>query len=256
MENIKKLTVNDIFYDVPYEEFMKLAMIPNFFHGRVNDGEYIAISTIKNPMNVNSRNTDYSNYFMQLGIDLRQVLVEYQPSSNYFISSGKNWFDNYRGMFEEICKENTNLSLNTGYFYYDLLMHPSHFETFNDFLRQKKVVIVGPSYMRDIKLFKNFELIEIPRINAYLTMNDTIKKIAEYNATGEPINYCFTAGMMTSIVIHRFSKIDKKNSYFNIGSVWDYFFQSSKYDGQISHRGIYPRLINEFNSHYEKYIIQ
>jgi hypothetical protein len=235
---------------------MKLAMTPNFFHGRVNDGEYIAVNTIKNPMNANNFNTDFSNYFIQLGVDLKQVLVEYQPTNNYFISSGKNWFDNYTQMFEEIYGANPKLKLNTGYFYYDILMHPEYFEKFSNFLKQKKVVIVGPGYMRDIRLFENFELIEIPKINAYLTMYDTIRKIGKYNTIGEPINYCFTAGMMTSIIIHRFSKTDKQNSYFNIGSVWDYFFLSSKYDGQISRRGIYSRLVNDLNIYYGKYIIR
>jgi hypothetical protein len=157
-------------------------------------------------------------------------------------------------MFVEIYNKNPKLRMQNGYFYYDLLMKPKYFEEFNDFLNQKKVVIIGPSYMRDIKLFKNFEIIEIPRYNCYLSMNLVNSKISEFNTSGEGINYCFIAGMMSSVVIHKFFKEDKKNSYFNVGSAWDYFFQSGKYN-IIHHRGIYGRLMNELNRYYNKYII-
>ena len=258
MENIGKLNMNDIYYDIPFEEFIKLAKNDNFFHGRVNDGEFNAIKSIKNSMNANGMNCDFSNYFCQLGADLMLVLLEYEQSENYIISGGNNYFYEYTEMFEEINQKNPKLRLHNGYFYYDILMHPPYFEDFNEFLKKKKVVIIGPSYMKEIKLFDNFEVIEIPRVNAYLSMNNVINKITELNNSGEPINYCFTAGMMTSIIIHKFSKTDKQNSYFNIGSVWDYFFQLSKYNGEpyrIIHRGIYSRLVAELNQYYKKYII-
>lgn len=260
MENIKKLTIEDIYYDIPFEEMVKLVKMDNFFHSRINDGEFTAIRSLKNSMNINNMNSDFSNYFYSLAVDLMQVLLEYETSDNYMLSSGSASYNlsNFAPMFKEVLERNPKIKLNHGYFYYDILMNPPSFEDFHNFLKQKKVVIIGPSYMRDIKLFDNFELIEVPRINAYLSMDETIKKITEYNKTGEPINYCFTSGMMTCIIMHRLSKIDKQNSYYNIGSVWDYFFQAPKYNNapyHISHRGIYPRLVNEFNQYYEKYII-
>lgn len=260
MEKTKRLTRSDIYYDIPFEEVLKLVKTPNFFHSRINDGEFTAIRSLRNPMNVNSMNSDFSNYFYPLAVDLMQVLSEYEPTPNYLLSSGSGDynFDNFLPMFEEAYMKNPKLKLNQGYFYYDLLMHPPFFEDFHDFLKKKKIVIIGPSYMRDLKLFDKFELIEVPRINAYLTMDTTIKRILEYIATGEHINYCFASGVMTCIIFHRLVKIDKQNSYFNIGSVWDYFFQSNKYDGEpyrITHRGIYPRLVAELNRYYEKYII-
>jgi len=261
MENIKNLTRTDIYYDIPFEEVLKMVKKDNFFHSRINDGEFTAIRTLKDSMNVNGMNSDFSNYFYPLAVDLMQVLLEYEPTDNYLLSSGSGDynFGNFLPMFQEAYQKNPKLKLNQGYFYYDLLMHPPYFEDFNNFLKQKKIVIVGPAYMKDLKLFDNFELIEVPRINAYLTMNDTIRRILEYAATGEPTNFCFASGMMTCIIFHRLVKIDKQNSYFNIGSVWDYFFQSGKYNDEpyrITHRGIYPRLVAELNQHYGKYIIR
>ncbi len=255
MENIREIRQNDIFYDIPYQEFIKSAMSSNFFHSRINDGEYNAIQSIKNTMNVNNMNSDFCNYFYELGVDLRQILIEYVPSDNYIISSGNNWFYDYPTMFKEVYSENSNLRLHNGYFYYDILMNPPYFENFIEFLKQKRVVIIGPAYMGDIKLFENFELIEVPRRNAYLSKNEIINKIIESDKSDEITNYCFCAGMVTPVIIHYFSKIDKKNSYFNIGSVWDYFFQSDKYD-MITHRNIFNKLVTLYNSYYEKFIVK
>lgn len=254
MENIKQITVNDIYYDMSIDEFMKLAMVDNFFHGRFNDGEFNSIDSISNTMNVNGSNCDGHQYFYQLGVDIKQVLSEYSRSDNYIISGGKNYFYNYKKLFELLYAINSNLKLQNGYFYYDLIMNPNHFETFNNFLNEKRVVIIGPSYMKDIKLFNNFEVLEIPIKNCYLNMDDICEKISELNSTNEKINYCFVAGMMSSIIIHKFYKIDKQNSYYNIGSAWDYFFQSNKYT-MITHRGIYTKLVKEFNQHYLNYIV-
>jgi len=59
---------------------------------------------------------------------------------------------------------------------------------------------------------------------------------------------------MSGIIIHKFSKTDNKNSYYDIGSAWDYFFQSRKYT-MIHHRLIFDRLIREYNSYYGRYIV-
>lgn len=254
MENPANINENNVYYDVSTEDFIKLAKGNNFFHGRLNDGEFNSIMTINNSMNANNVNCDGHHYFYQLGIDLKQVLLEYEYLNNYIISGGKNYFNEYRNMFIEIYSKNSKLRMQNGYFYYDLLMKPQYFEEFNNFLNEKKVVIIGPSYMREIKLFKNFEIIEIPRYNCYLSMNSVNNKISELNASSEGINYCFIAGMMSSVIIHKFFKEDRKNSYFNVGSAWDYFFQSGKYN-IIHHRGIYGRLMNELNRYYGRYII-
>ena len=254
MENLTNINENNIYYNVNVEDFMKLVKGNNFFHGRYNDGEFNSIMTINNPMNVNNSNCDGHQYFYQLGVELKQTLLDYEYFDNYIISGGKNWFNCYKNMFVEIYNKNSKLKLQNGYFYYDVLMNPKYFEELNDFLNQKKVVIIGSTYMRDIKLFKNFEVIEIPLKNSYLSIDSVNKRIFELNASNDNINYCFTAGMMSNVIIHKFFKIDKKNSYFNIGSAWDYFFQSEKYN-MIHHRNIYGRLKNELNSYYGKYII-
>jgi len=254
MENIRELSVDDVYYNVTTKEFMDLAKGNNFFHGRFNDGEFNSIQSIKNSLNVNSSNCDGHQYFYELGVDIKQVLTEYEYSNNYIISGGENYFHDFKPMFIELYKENSKLRIQNGYFYYDLIMNPEYFEEFNSFLNEKEVVIIGPDYMQEIKLFKNFQVIEIPLRNAYLSKKIVCDKINELNEIGEPINYCFVAGMMSSVIIHEFSKLDKKNSYFNIGSAWDYFFQSSKYN-MIKHRGIYNDLVNKYNKNYIKYII-
>jgi hypothetical protein len=110
--------------------------------------------------------------------------------------------------------------------------------------------------MKDIKLFNNFDVIEIPLKNCYLEMDMVINKIKEYNNSGVDINYCFIAGMMSGIIIHEFQKIDNNNSYYDIGSAWDYFFQNNKYDNMIHHRQIYyNELKYRYNSLYPKYIL-
>ena len=253
MADSSNLTVNDIYYDTSIDEFLKVAMQDNFFHGRFNDGEFNAIHTISDTMNSNKSNCDGHQYFYDLGVDIKKVLTEYSCLNNYIISGGKNYFDTYKALFKSLYVINPNLKIQNGYFYYELIMSPKHFDEFNGFLSKKRVIIIGPKYMRDIKLFSNFDVIEIPLKNSYLSMDEVCNKIIELNNIDIDINYCFVAGMMSSVIIHKFSKLDKKNSYFNIGSAWDYFFQSNKYD-MIKHRGIYIKLVNEYNKHYGKYI--
>ena len=255
MENIGNINENTVYYDINTIDFIKLIKNGNFFHGRYNDGEFNSIMTTNNPMNSNNVNCDGHQYFYQLGVDTKQTLLEYKYSDNYIISGGKNYFNDYKKMFIELYDQNPNLRLQNSYVYYDIIMNPKYFDDFNDFLNTKKIIIVGPDYMRDIKLFKNFEVIEIPRYNCYLSIDLINKKISDFNNNNEEIIYCFIASMMSNIIIHKFSKIDTKNSYLNIGSAWDYFFQSNKYN-MIHHRGIYPRLVSELNQYYSKYIIK
>lgn len=250
------ISADDIYYKLGIEDFMKKIKSGNFFHGRYNDGEFNAIRTLNNPMNSNNHNCDFHQYFYGLGRDLKQSLIEYNNSDNYIISGGKNYFNENRDIFSEIYNINPNLKIQDGYIYYDFIMNPNgkYFDELIDYFNENKVVIIGASYMKDIHFLKNFNVIEVPITNCYLVIDDVISQINKLNEDNENIIYCFMSGMMSDIIIHKFSKTDKKNSYLNIGSAWDYFFQSPKYS-MIRHRGIYNKLVSSLNQYYSKYIL-
>lgn len=221
--------LTDIYYHVESAEFLNILMQPNVFHARLNDGEYSAI--LEPSVGVKNSHGDF--YFPGLSDDLRYLLLEHIPSPHYVLSGAVYWFRDwprYRTLLSDMKAQNHHLRMayvNWGDVGVDLLTHPLLYENFLSFLRQKSVVVVGPAYLRALKLFDRFDLIELPRQNAYTQKDAIIQKIVAHNATGVPTNYCFMGGLMAKTIIHHFSKVDTVNSYYDIGSSWDFFFQSS-----------------------------
>ena len=242
-----------IYFEPTLDKTMELFKLPNFFNGRFNDGELIGIRQRTNTLGF-GENIDRHKYFPKMGIEMRNVLLRYKYSDNYLLSSTITWYPENSDVIEEIFALNPNLRLHSGYFFYDILKKPEYFIDFIEFLNRKRVVIVGPSYYRDCKLFKNFSVIEVPIINAYHAMENINLQIEEVNKTNEDINYVFMCGMMAGIIIDKFQQVDKRNSYYDIGSALDFFFQSGKFNGAFRVRGQNIELRERLNKFYSNFI--
>jgi hypothetical protein len=247
-----------IYYEPPLEKMVESFKQPNFFNGRFNDGELIGISQRNNFLSF-GENSDRHKYFPKMGNEMRDVMIRYKYSDTYLISSTITWYASAveRGVIDEIFSKNPDLRLHSGYFFYDILRKPelNYFIDFIEFLNQKKVVIIGGSYNTNNKLFKNFDVIEVPLINAYNVMNDVNKKIEEFNQSGEDINYVFMCGMMAGIIIDSFHQTDKKNSYYDVGSAFDFFYQSEKFNGVFIPRRMNINLRDTLNKYYKNFIV-
>ncbi len=222
--------------------FMEAAVQPNFFHGRYNDGEFDAILALQTHEH-HHMNSNGCRFSPEVGRALQQVLLEYFPSDRYWLSGGVYWMRDsvtYRTLLLDLKQKNPKLNfryVDQGDINVDVLAHPEYFHAFRDHLDRKKVVIIGPAYYQALKLFPHFELIEVSPHDAYQNYASVVSCITHNNATGEPTNYCVAAGFLSEPLIHHFAKEDSENSYYDIGSSWDYFFQSSPaYDWPRSKR--------------------
>jgi len=243
-----------IYYEPALDKTIELFKQQNFFNGRFNDGELMGIRT-RNSTSGFGENIDQHKYFPKMGTEMRNVLLKYKYVNNYLISSTVTWYESNRDVIDEIFTINPNLRLHSGYFFYDILKKPEFFHDFISFLNQKNVVVVGPSYYNDNKLFKRCAVIEVPLINAYTAIDKINAQIEEFNKVEEGINYVFMCGMMAGIIVDKFYLVDKKNSYYDVGSALDFFFQSSKFDGSFRVRRQNIELRQVLNNHYGDYIV-
>lgn len=252
----------DIYYPMDADGYLARIQTPNFFHIRLNDGDYDSILFAQR-RRANSMNGNGDSYCPEMGVDTLNILMDYVPQDNYLLSGAIYWirdYERYTTLLTGIKQQNPALQMAfcpLGDLGVELLLHPALFEHFIAFLRKKNVVIIGPEYMNALKLFDSFQHIVMPHTDAYQHKDAVIQQIDAIRALGRETNFCFMAGPMTKTVIHHFTKLDTVNSYYDIGSSWDYFFQSSPtYDwprGQ--RRQWYFETIPTHNQFYGHYIV-
>ena len=220
--------MNKIFYKKPFDFFINKIKNDEYFkYSRFNDGEIIAI----NGKSTNSGNCDNHRYFPEMGEELKEILVNFTPSDNYFLESFDYWYNHsglVKNVIDELKQVNSNLEfLNTDFI---RIMHetkPDKFNEFLDILKTKKIVVVGPNYLKKLDKHFDFKFIEVPLVNCY-TEKDRIINDMEKIIEGEnDFVFLLSASMPANIIIDHFT--DNKNTYLDWGSVWDTFFNSAEY---------------------------
>ena len=222
--------MSDLFYKQSFEYyFNKIKNNEHFKYSRYNDGELIAV--IGNTPN--SGNCDGHQYFPEMSVELRQVLLSYKYSEDYVLESFDYWYNMLpyvKNIINELKSLNLELSfLNTDFIRIAHEQEPEKFINLLDELKTKKLVIVGPKYLKELKRFFTFTHVIIPIKNCYLVKDEIINQIQDINRSIDNNYYLFSASMLTKIIIEVF-KDDNKNTYLDWGSVWDTFFVSSEYN--------------------------
>ena len=225
--------MNKMFYELEFNYFFnKIKNNEHFKYSRFNDGEIIAINSINN--NTLKSNCDGHLYYPDMGKKLKIILETYNNKNNYYLESYKYWYDNNKVVkltLDKLYNKNNNLK----FLSYDFI-RITHENNSDDFinllklLKNKNVIIVGPSYLKQLKKhFNNFNFIEIPIKNCYLSLDSIINDIKNVNNISSNNIFLLSASMPANIIIDEF-KNDTNNSYIDFGSVWDTFFVSKEYN--------------------------
>ncbi|MFW6008716.1 MAG: hypothetical protein ACOCP8_05550 [archaeon] len=208
--------------------FNKIKNDHHFKYSRFNDGELIAIGG----SSPNSSNCDGHKYFPEMGVELKNILLNYEYSDDYVLESFDHWYNklsNIRKILNNLKDKNKNLS----FLSYDFIritheQNPKNFINLLNVLKEKNVVIVGPEYLHELNNFFNFRYIDVPIKNCYLEKDNIINNMNNITDKEENVYFLLSASMPANIIIDNF-KNDNNNTFIDWGSVWDTFFVSSKF---------------------------
>lgn len=222
----------DLHYSLTIKEIFEKFKAGNFFYGRFNDGEIRSVSMKK------GHNCDKHQYFPEMGKDLKDVLLRYDYITmfkNYIISSPGTFYKNapwFTQTIDDIKVNNPGLSMyaNNG-LNYNLIGNSERLEEFLNFIHTKHIVLVGPEYLKELKIIKRFDHIQIPLVDCYLNKDNIIKNMSNYinDNSDKEIYFLISASMLSEVLVDYFYGKDSKNSFIDWGSAWDSFFQSEKY---------------------------
>jgi hypothetical protein len=225
----QQYNMNDLFYNLPFDYFFeKIKNNQHFKYSRFNDGEITAMIGKR----ANASNCDGHQYFPEMSKMLNDVLLNYKKDENYILESFIYWYNllpDVNSYLNHIKFVNKDLSfLKEDFIRITHEKNPELFIDLLNLLKEKKVVVVGPYYLKKLNNFFNFDYIDVPVKNCFLGLNKIIKDVDDCRKD-ENIVFLFSASMPTKIIIDYF-KYDNKNTYIDWGSVWDTFFISPEYN--------------------------
>lgn len=260
----------NLFYKKNGDYFInKIKNNHHFKYSRFNDGELTAIIkneninypkfnniNFNNNINVKNKfNCDGHNYFEKMGLELNEVLLSYKKSDNYILQSYDLWYNKYvdiKSKLDVLKIINADLS----FMHDDFIRrthqdNPTFFLNMLEILKNKKMVIVGPHYLKKLSKHFMFKFIEVPLKNCYLEKNYIIDEMKKIRNERDNNFFLLSASMASNIIIDKFD--DNKNTYIDWGSVWDTFFDSK------THPYIRKRSTtnnDKYKKIYSKYIIK
>lgn len=244
----------ELFYKKPFDFFMnKIKNGEHFKHVRFNDGELYAIQgkLLLKPT------IDGHLYYLDMGVELKDILLNYSKSDHYFLASAINWYSTNKEL-KAVIDEHKNLNPNISFVDADFirdshLYYSDKYIMLLDELKGKNVTIIGANRFTKLRKFLDFDLIEIPSNNCYSAKDDVIEQIRNVNETTDNNYYLFSASMPTNIIIDAF-KDDTKNTYLSWGSTWDTFFVSPEYN-KINKRSDVRKNYDQYKKIYKDYLI-
>lgn len=182
-----------------------------FAFSRFGDGEFNAI------MNKRGNNCDGHNYYHDMGVELRAVLMRNRKAvPNYHIGiqdmakrqrAGEPDFDNL------VMPHYTNSNC-----FHKANIREGNLNRFFDALKGKDVVIVGPEHLSQLDQFQ-FRMILIPLKNCWEFKPNALSQCFKNLRPGRVFLFC--ASMMSNVLIDYLWSIDNKCTYIDIGSALD-----------------------------------
>lgn len=182
---------------------------------RYGDGEWLAILG-----EIGRKNSNGCTFTQELCDALRGVLRNNLPYEHSILRIARDRLGARIGKFlgETDCEVewtigNTVADASTSGKLWPLIAH----------LRQRKILYVGPKYLRDINkvFFKYMAYVEVPPIDAYKDRVRIIQEIMEAVERGADF-IGFSSGHHTHIFIDAiWQKIRNRISFIDFGSVWD-----------------------------------
>ncbi|NCD40908.1 MAG: hypothetical protein EOL88_02330 [Bacteroidia bacterium] len=211
---------------------------PEYFINKINRLEHFKYSTFnRKTMEYiigKAVNKDGSN---DIGItnELRVIIKEYKYSDDYILSLNEVGLYNKKKLYCDVIdyfKEiNSHLKfMDNDWLYAIKYNDPKLFISLIELLNKRNVIFVGGSRFRYVERdFPNMLHIELPDKNYHLSIDMVIEHIKMINNVFKDNIYLFNAGVITDIIIDKF-KDDGKNSYIDMGNLWDSFFVSEEFN--------------------------
>jgi len=175
-----------------------------FAFARYGDGEWL---NIKKHIGTNC---DGNIYYSELGDELKKIvevrqdyIMGAQDYNKFKLFSSVNEYPNQDWVDADVLHKASA----------DNLLQP-----FIDALSTKHIVYIGNIHQKKLEFINEF--IEIPDKNVWLHRNKLLQSI-ENTFDGSHKVYCFSAGMATNVFIDILWKNNNKNTYIDVGSVFD-----------------------------------
>ena len=232
-----------------------------FSYVRYNDGELTCLFG-----DGKGHNSDKHQYFPQMKQEMIEALTKpsnWEDSKNgtYYFQLG-SWMLKgershiYMPWVQKFIKENNGITIK--FLPKDPIVrsfynYPEIFEGIIESLNKKHVVMVGPEYMKELKILTSVKhYIKISPKDCYLDQDLTEQAIIKYaeEHTDETIVFLFSASMMTNTLIDKLHPTFKGHHFLiDIGSVLNNFVKKKQ------NRGYMNRLRKRWKKQYPKWIV-
>lgn len=187
----------------------------HFSFSRYGDGEWSA--AIGTP----GENCDGHAYTKGLQEGLQKAL---QSNHDYFYGVQPFALKSMGHKIKKYIKKN-NISIK----WYDAgIFHDANITAklnpFIQVLRKNKVVMIGPSHLRQLELFPIYEFIEVPSKNCFDDYDRIYDDILNWGKGQSDVIYLFSASMASNVLIDNlYPYLGAENWLLDIGALWDVY---------------------------------
>lgn len=188
-----------------------------FSFSRFGDGEWCSV------IGKTGENCDGHAFFPEMGERLRKALIN---SSGYIYSIQNFALKNMAKQIYRFLKKN-NVTINwcnSDVFHYANIT--GELNPLIKAMRSKKVVMVGPAYLKDTSsmLFKFTEFIEIPQKNCFSAIDTIESTMMKIGKGKKGIIYALSASMAANCIVDDcYKTLGVDNWLIDFGSLWDIY---------------------------------
>ena len=184
------------------QHLVKIQNEERYSFSRWGDGEWNCL------LGVNGMNCDKHNYYTDLGNRLERILAS---SPKYYIGL-QNLAQRQRPEIIDLYTKGHNLNWSASDIFHNASIKGRLVHFFN-VLRNRRVILVGGKHLKG---FRDWEFIEIPQVNCWLSYEDTLAQLKETITDDCIVLFC--ASMMSNVLI---DDLDGRCTLIDTGSVFD-----------------------------------
>ncbi len=186
-----------------------------FTFSRFGDGEWSAV------LLRDGANCDGHNYSKGLSIALNDAL---NNSKNYYYGMQDYALKNLgRDIVSYLKKNKSEIMWYNASIFHDANL-AGELNPFVKALRTKKVVVIGPEYLKELTLFPIEDFVAIPQVNCFDAYDEIKTGILNANVPDEDTVYLFSASMASNALIHDlYDELGEKNWLLDVGALWDVY---------------------------------
>jgi len=186
-----------------------------FSFSRFGDGEWSAV------LLKDGANCDGHNYSKPLSLALNDAL---KNPKNYYYGMQDYALKNLgRDIISYIKKEKNSIEWYNASIFHDA-NSAGELNTFIKVLRTKRVVVIGPEYLKNLSLFPVADFVAIPEVNCFDAYDEIKTGILDADVSKENTVYLFSASMASNALIHDlYDQLGEENWLLDVGALWDIY---------------------------------